>query len=72
VVESLCLRYFDIAFPGIRVESPAIGANAEVSARVAMLVQLDLTGAAHVHKVHAFIGRKDTLKGCPVRLSDRD
>src|SRR3984885_1867893 len=55
--ERRCSRGFDVL-------------SVEVAPRNPVLIELDLSGAAHVHEVLQFRWRNGTLKGSPVRLAD--
>jgi hypothetical protein len=72
IIERRSLADLDIHSVGIVVKSAAVRADVEIPARGLVLVQLDLTGAAHVHKVLQLPSRKDQLKRSLIRLADGD
>src|SRR3954471_18801519 len=72
VVKRLGFRNLDVFITQSPIESPAVVADVEVTAREDMLVQLDLSCASDVHEVFAFARRKGRFERSPVRLAHCD
>jgi hypothetical protein len=69
VFERLDLRNLDVPVIYLLKESPAVGTDVQVAARPAVLVQLDLSGAAYMHEVLALAGRENQFEWGPIRLA---
>jgi hypothetical protein len=59
MVESHSFGDLDIRSVGIAVEPLAVRTDVEIAAREPVLVQLDLSSAAHVHEIFKLASRKE-------------
>ncbi len=69
VFECRCSRDLDVLPVEVSIELVRIPLDVEISARELVLVQLDLSSAAHIHEVLQLAGRDGQLKRSPIGLA---
>jgi hypothetical protein len=60
----------DVAAIGVTIETTRNGIDVQIASGVAMLVEHEVTGVPHIHKVLAYARRKDLLQRPPIWVTN--